>query len=61
MDAAFDKTCQSLHDAGQPDIIKEIIAKRIISLARDGERDPDRLCEETLKALGFRSSFTNAG
>jgi hypothetical protein len=61
MGAAFDKAFRSLHDAGQPDIVKEIIAKRIISLARDGERDPDRLCDETLKALGFRRSFTNAG
>jgi hypothetical protein len=61
MGAAFDKTCQSLHDAGQPDVVKEVIAKRIISLARDGERDPDRLCDETLKALGFRRSFPHAG
>jgi len=42
MGAAFDKACQSLHDAGQPNIVKEVIAKRIISLARNGERDPDR-------------------
>jgi hypothetical protein len=53
MDAAFDKACRSLHDAGQPEIVKEVIAKRIISLACDGERDPDRLCDETLKALRF--------
>ena len=47
-----DKAYQSLHDAGQPNIVKEVIAKRIISLARNGERDPDRLCDETLKTLG---------
>jgi hypothetical protein len=51
----------SLHDAGQPNIVKEVIAKRIISLARNGERDPDRLCDETLKTLEYRRSFTSAG
>jgi hypothetical protein len=61
MGAAFDKACQSLHDAGQPNIVKEAIAKRIISLARKCERDPDRLCDETLKTLGYRRSFTSAG
>jgi hypothetical protein len=51
--AVFDKACRSLHDTGQPGIVKEIIAKRIIALAREGDNDPDHLCETTLKALGF--------
>jgi hypothetical protein len=29
-----------------------MLAKRIIELARAGERNPDRLCEEALKILG---------
>ena len=29
-----------------------MIAKRIIELAKTGERNPDRLCEEALKILG---------
>ena len=37
---AYDKVSKSLHDAGQPDIVKEVIARRIISLAKKGERDP---------------------
>ena len=41
---AYDKASKSLHDNGQPDIVKEVIARRIISLAQKGERDPDRLC-----------------
>jgi hypothetical protein len=53
MAEAYDKACQSMHDWGQPDIVKEIIAKRIIELAGKGERDPDRLCERALRALGF--------
>jgi hypothetical protein len=27
MGAAFERACKSLHDMGQPDIVKEIIAK----------------------------------
>jgi hypothetical protein len=44
--------CRSLHDAGQPDIVKEIIAKPIIDLAREGDNDLDHLCEVTLRILG---------
>ena len=50
MAAAFDKVCRSLHDAGQPDIVKEIIAKPIIDLAREGDNDLDHLCEATFGA-----------
>jgi hypothetical protein len=53
MGAAFDKVCRSLRDTGQPSLIKEIIAKRIIDLAREGDRDPDHLSYITLKSLGF--------
>jgi len=53
MSVAMDKACRSLDGAGQPDLIKEIIAKGILDLARSGERDPDQLCDEALRALGF--------
>jgi len=33
MGEAFDCACRALHDVGQPDIVKEVIAKRIIELA----------------------------
>ena len=56
LEIAFEKACRSLHDTGQPDIVKEIIAKRIIDLAREGANDPDRLCDMTLKALGLGCS-----
>ena len=39
---------------GQPDIVKEIIAKRIVEIAKTGERDPVQLCERALAALGFK-------
>jgi hypothetical protein len=33
---------------------RQIIANRIIEVARKGERDPDELCARALQALGFR-------
>ena len=53
MGQAFDGACKALHDIGQPIVVKEVIAKRIIQIAKSGERDPNRLCERTLKALGL--------
>ena len=50
---AFDKTCRALHDTGQPDSVKEIIAKRIIDIAGRGERDPGKMCEAALISLGL--------
>jgi hypothetical protein len=50
---AYEKASQSMLDWGQPDIIREIIGKRIIDLASKGERDPDELCEQALKSFGF--------
>jgi hypothetical protein len=49
---AFDKTCQALHDTGQPDSVK-IIAKRIIDIAGRGERDPQKMREAALSSLGL--------
>jgi hypothetical protein len=53
---AFDKACRSLHAAEQPGIAREMIAKHIIDLAREGDNDPDHLCEVTLQVLGFDCS-----
>ena len=53
MGEAFDTACNELGGSGQPAVVKEIIAKRIINAARNGERDPHRLCDEALHALGI--------
>jgi hypothetical protein len=53
---AFDAACSALHDAGRPDIVYEVIAKRIIDAAKNGERDVARLRDAGLAALGIRSS-----
>ena len=47
------RTPRHLHDNGQPDLVRQII-KRIIEVARKGERAPDELCARALQALGFR-------
>lgn len=50
---AFDSACQELHDRGQPAIVYEVIAKRIIDAAAQGERDPIQLRNIGLAAFGF--------
>jgi len=54
---AYEKARKSLHDTGQPDIVTEIIVQRIIVLAKQGERDPDKLCADALRALGDKAVF----
>jgi hypothetical protein len=43
MGEAFDAACNELHDAGQFQTVRELVAKRIIAAARRGELDPIRL------------------
>jgi len=50
--AAYDKAVASLHDAGQPPVVHEVIAQRIIADAKLGERNVDRLCANALMGLG---------
>jgi hypothetical protein len=52
MGKAYDKAKRRLHDTGQPVLVQEVIAKRIIDLAATGERDPDQLARRALEALG---------
>jgi hypothetical protein len=55
---AFDAACRELHDKGQPHIVYEIIAGRIIEAARKGERDVSRLAAAGLSALGIREDHS---
>ena len=43
MSEAFEAACEVLQDAGEPEVVREIIAKRIVAAATVGERDPVRL------------------
>jgi hypothetical protein len=53
MGKAFDQACKSLRNFGSACTVREIIAKRIIDAAKNGERDPVRLYEQALKAFGI--------
>ncbi len=52
MGEAFDAACKELHDTGQPPVVQEVMAKRIVAAARSGERDVTRLRNAALAALG---------
>jgi hypothetical protein len=51
---AFDAACRELHDKGQPSIVYELIATRIIEAAKKGERNIDKLRDAGLSALGLQ-------
>ena len=51
MGDAFAEACRELHDKGQPPIVQEVLAKRILNAVRRGERDPERLREAALSAI----------
>jgi hypothetical protein len=61
MGEAFDSACTELHDTGQPPIVYEVIARRIIDATRNGERDPVRLRNVGLAALGLQNGDKEAG
>ena len=48
---AFDLACKELNDAGQPDVVHEVMIKKIIAAARRGERDVKRLRDAGLTGL----------
>ena len=48
---AFDLACKELNDAGQPDVVHEVMIERIIAAARKGERDLKRLRDAGLTGL----------
>ena len=56
---AYDIACRSLHPKGQPPVVQESLATKIIEAAQRGERDPDRLAAIALGMLGaFHSDVT---
>ena len=53
MGQVFDTACSSLRDFGSAVFVREIIAKRIIEAAKNGERDPARLFEQALRVVNI--------
>ena len=45
---AFELVCVALRTGDCDDGVKQAIATKIIDLAKDGERDPNVLCEQAL-------------
>jgi hypothetical protein len=50
---ADEKAIEQLRGDGFTELVREIIAKRIIAAALKGERDPDRLCASAIASIGF--------
>lgn len=53
MNNAYGKACRMLHDKGQPALVQEVIARRIMEMTKAGERDPNRICQRVLADLGL--------
>ena len=51
MGVAFEMVRAALRVNDRDDLAVKIIAKRIIELAKEGERNPDLLCERALRDL----------
>ena len=48
---AFELVCIALRVGDCDDGVKQAIATKIIELTKDGERDPNVLCEQALKDI----------
>ena len=55
MGKAFDSVIRELHDKPSS-VVRGVIAERIIALAKSGERDPNKLGELAMDALGVKRS-----
>jgi hypothetical protein len=53
MAEAYEVVRRTLHDRGQPELISEVIAKRIIELAKKGGLDSKELASQTLASFGL--------
>jgi hypothetical protein len=56
MIAAYDQACRSLQHSGLSPIVREMIGKRIIEAAKQGESDPNVLHQQALKILSFEEA-----
>lgn len=57
MSDAYTSAIEGVYGFGHPNkIVEKIMANRIITLTRDGERDLKRLRDKALAACGFKSA-----
>jgi|HubBroStandDraft_6_1064221.scaffolds.fasta_scaffold375510_3 hypothetical protein len=52
MSAGFERALHRLRLTDRTDPATALVARKIIALAKQGERDPERLCAGVLDALG---------
>jgi len=52
MTAAYEATLKMLRLVDRSDPLTELIAKKIIEVARNGEHDPARICARAIKEFG---------
>jgi hypothetical protein len=52
MGLAFELALLTLRLRDRGDLANEVIAQKLVQLAKAGERNPERLCEGVLKELG---------
>ena len=50
---AYDLAIANMYDKGQPDMVRDLIADRIMLLARKGERDIHALCRAALRGIAL--------
>ena len=54
MGEAFEAACKDLDEAGQSSVVYVAVAKRIIEIAKSGERDPNQLRDRALTGFGYK-------
>ena len=52
MGLAYELTLNSLRLVDRGEIANNVVAQKLIELAKSGERDPERLCEAVLQQWG---------
>jgi hypothetical protein len=53
MAEAFERACLTIEAQSQVDLVRELLARRIVELARQGHTGADDLYSLALKAFGF--------
>ena len=59
MGEAFDRVCDALGNLSEGVAVREIIAKRIIEVAKTGDRNPSNFYRQALKTLGVHEMSAN--
>ena len=53
MAAAFEVVKKKLHDSGQPEVVNEVIAQRIIDLGKTRALKSNEIAEQVIRSFGF--------